>query len=296
LSKAIWQAADDYVQCRPENKDIARIYEAHKPDLVFMQIQAENVVSNDVIRHMARESVVINWTGDMRHTTPSWMYNTGATVTCFSNMRDVNEMKQRGYAAEFLQIGIDPEIFKYWPSTQGNDVVFMANNYGHFPLSGLRKNTANILRQKYGSRFSLLGTGFPAATGNLNGNQKGEAQFYSGSKVAINISHFNVDRYSSDRIFRIMASGCFCLSHHYQGIEKDFKVGQELETFLTPIEMCNKIEYYWQNPEERALIAQNGYRKVHENFTYTQMVENIIKIYNKYKKPSVKKRCGGCGK
>jgi hypothetical protein len=93
LSKAIWQAADDYAQCRPENKDIARIYEAHKPDLVFMQIQSENVVSNDVIRHMARESVVINWTGDMRHDTPAWMYNTGATVTCFSNMRDVGDSR-----------------------------------------------------------------------------------------------------------------------------------------------------------------------------------------------------------
>jgi hypothetical protein len=88
LSKAISDASSDYSQCRPESKRIMEIYNAHKPDLVFMQIQAEKVVSNDIIREMAKESVVINWTGDMRHNTPTWMFDTGATVSCFSNMRD----------------------------------------------------------------------------------------------------------------------------------------------------------------------------------------------------------------
>ena len=159
----------------------------------------------------------------------------------------------------------------------------MANNYGHFPLSGLRRNSANILRHRYGNRFSLLGTGWQHATGNLNGNQLGEAHFYSGSKIGVNISHFDSDRYSSDRIFRIMGSGCFCLSHHYKGIEKDFKVGQELVTFDSPSDMVKKIEYYLQNPGERTQIAQNGYKKVHEQYEYDHMIDNIIEIYNKYK-------------
>jgi spore maturation protein CgeB len=159
----------------------------------------------------------------------------------------------------------------------------MANNYGHFPLSSLRKSTGVLLKSKYGNKASVFGNGWKNPDGNLNGNQKGESQFYSGSKIGINVSNFNVDRYSSDRIFRIIASGCFCLSHHYIGIEKDFKVGEEVETFISPIEMCNKIEYYLQNPEERALIQQQGYRLAHEKFEYRNMVENIIEIYNKYK-------------
>jgi len=283
LSKALYDAASDYSQCRPESPSIMNIYNAHKPDLVFMQIQAENVVSNDIIREMGKQSVVINWTGDMRNSTPTWMFNTGATVSCFSNMRDVRFMTTKSYAAEFLQIGIDPEIFKYWPGTTGNDVVFMANNYGHFPLSGLRRNSGNLLKQKYGNRCSIFGNGWKPADGNLNGNQRGEAEYYSASNIGINISHFDVDRYSSDRIFRIMASGCFCLSHHYAGIENDFKVGYHLDTFRTPKEMLDKVSYYLENSEERGLITQQGYGHVHENFEYKHMIENIIKIYKKHK-------------
>ena len=65
-----------------------------------MQIQAENIVDNSFIRDMAKECVVINWTGDMRQVTPHWMYKTGATVTAFSNMRDVDNMRNNGFKSE----------------------------------------------------------------------------------------------------------------------------------------------------------------------------------------------------
>ena len=293
LTQSLSDISTHYQQRRPESKDLREVYAAFRPDVVFMQIQAENVVDNTFIQDMAKECVVISWTGDMRNVTPRWMYDARATVACFSNMRDVMEMKARGHNSEFLQIGIDPLIFRHWPGHAGNEVVFMANNYGHFPLSGLRRNSANILRQHYGNRFSLLGNGWSHATGNLNGNQRGEAEFYSGSKIGINISHFDVDRYSSDRIFRIMGSGCFCLSHHYKGIEKDFKVGQELDTFRTAQEMVSKIDHYLRNEEEREIIAANGCGLVHYKHTYDNMARDIVAIYNKYKK---KGRCKGCGK
>ena len=283
LTKAFWKAADNYVQCRPESPNIRRLFDSAKPDLVFMQIQTEKVVDNDLIQYMARSSFVINWTGDMRQGTPTWMYEAGATITCFSNMRDVNTMRAKGFKSEFLQIGIDEEIFKYWDHEVGNDIVFMANNYGHFPLSGLRRNSAQILKQRYGTKFSLLGNGWQHPDGNLNANQIEESKFYSGSRLGINISHFDTDRYSSDRIFRIMASGCFCLSHHYKGIEKDFKVGIHLDTFRTPQEMCQKVDKWIENVEERGLMAQQGYRYVHENFRYKNMIDNVLDIYKKYK-------------
>jgi hypothetical protein len=265
--------AGEYKQCRPETPyaEIRELYDSFIPDLVFMQIQAENVVDNGLIGYMAQRSIVINWTGDMRKTTPQWMfgaadYNKENIITCFSNERDVKV-----------------EIFKSFPYAHGNEIVFMANNYGHFPLSGMRKQAITKLRQRYGTRASIFGNGWQYSNGNYNGNQRAEALFYAGSKIGISISNFNVERYTSDRLLRIMGSGCFCLSHHYNGIERDFNIGEHLDTFRNLDHMCFKIDEYLTNSVDRNRIRVKGYQHIHKNFTYDNMTTHILEIYNKYR-------------
>jgi len=161
------------------------------------------------------------------------------------------------------------------------DVVFMANYYGGmFPLSAFRKGAAINLKQSFGRKFNLLGNGWNGREdGNLNGNQLAESQFYSGSKIGINISHYSLERYTSDRLFRIMASGCFCLSHYYPGIEKDFKIGEHLDVFADFNIMRNKVRHYLDNPDKRQQIANNGYDLVHRKFTTDNMAKEILRLY-----------------
>jgi spore maturation protein CgeB len=156
----------------------------------------------------------------------------------------------------------------------------MGNNYGNqFPLGGERQMLSNIL---LGKGYAVYG-GYRGATGNLNGNQLAESLVYNNSKIAINHSHFNEERYTSDRMFRIMASWTMCLSHHYKGIERDFEIGEHLDTYQNIREMQNKINHYLANPNEAERIAENGYDYCHNTFTYKHMVNNLIELYNKYK-------------
>lgn len=279
LDKELSQRTDyAEIKCKADDSDIKRLFDYHKPDVVFMQIQREGVVSYNLMEYMAAKSVVINWSGDVREPLPEW-YKEAAKycVPAFSNMPDVEELN-----GEFLQIGIDPEIYQYRKHCPGADIVFMANRSDCFPLSGYRDEVIEHLKRRFGQRFKLCGS-YPNANFNFNSDQYAEAQFYSGSKIAISISHFNRSRYFSDRLIRAMGSGCFTLSHRYESIEVDFKEGEHLETFDSIPDMIEKIEYYLGREDKRFEIARAGMAHVHENFTVKNMVDDILKIYEKHK-------------
>lgn len=279
LSKELAQRTV-YAEIKPEEGpgNILSFYHNHKPDLVFMQIQQERNELLPVVSAMTK-SLVINWTGDVREPLPDWFVKFNAyCVTCFSNMDDVQKIE----GAEYLQIGIDPEIFRRHEVTPAAEIVFMANRSMCFPLSTERVQTVDFLRKTYGDRFEVVG-GWPGSRRNLMNDQYAESRFYSSCKIAISLSHFNRSRYFSDRLIRAMGSGCFTLSHHYPDIEKDFTVGEHLDTYKDFKELRAKINYYLENKAERKRIAENGYQWVHKKFTTKNMVDDIFKIYEKYK-------------
>ena len=256
------------------------------PDYVFLQIQGDKYDGQrstlDLIEPLKRlkdmGSYIINWNGDMRDTTPSWMitFAQAVSITCFSNQRDVDFFKSKGLNTDFMQIGIDEAIFnphsQYYPNHP--EIVFQGNRFDHFPLSRFRNELVAILKNKYGSRFKAFGNGYE---GNTNGNQYEEAKVYRSAKIAINCSHYNSDRYTSDRMFRILGSGCFCLSHNYDGIEKDFENNNHLVMFNDAHDLVQKIDY-WLEDDKRNEIAESGQKHCFENFTYTNMVNHILKL------------------
>ena len=278
LSKEL-RKRTNYQEIRPSESDILirALFDFHAPDCVFMQIQQANMINLGLIEYMSKRSVLINWSGDVREPLPEWYFDfDNYCISCFSNMRDVNLIK-----GEYLQIGIDHEI--YYPKDLSNyrsDIVFMGNRSNGFPLSQYRLDTIEFLRKRYD--LKVFG-GWPGANANLMNSPDEEANYYRTSKIALSISHFDISRYFSDRLIRAMGSGCFTISHHYKDIEIDFEVGKHLETFKTYEELTEKIDYYLQNPKERNKIASAGCNHVHEKFTTKNMVNDILRIYEKNK-------------
>jgi len=258
------------------------------PEYVFLQIQNDKYDGNkstlsliDPLKRLKEAGAfIINWTGDKRHTTPSWMFpfSDAVNVTCFSNTEDVQNFKRKGLNAEFLQIGIDEDIFKPEGRGEGPEIVFQANHNRQFPLFQIRQDIVLKLHQRYGDRFGVFGNGWLNPSGITANNQYEEAKVYRGSKIAINCSQFNSHRYTSDRMFRILGCGTFCLSHNYSGIEDDFENDKHLVTWNDINDLMQKIDYWLENDEKRNEIAQSGQKHCYENFTYTNMVDNILKL------------------
>lgn len=310
LSKAFRDVCEKYVEVpiTPDiRRDLMRINDVF--DIVFVQIQSEkiggmntNILLNEAMeRFRSQGAFIINWTGDIRSRVPEWMYGFTADLTCFSNYRDVNEFNNPRHKADFLQIGIDPENFNWDISSlpdanvipQGfkyPEIVFFANHAGHFPLSTYRHQVVTTLQRRYGDRFTVIGNGYPGAKLSLNASaddparmQKAECLIYNRAKVAISVSHFSADGYYSDRLLRAMGSGVAVLSHHYPGIEKNWKVGVELEVFNNIDELIKKTEYLLNNPVKCEDIMINGYHAVHKQHEYRHMVRDIFELHKKHK-------------
>lgn len=259
-----------------------------KPDLVFIQVQRENIITYQLVEHLkSNGAFVMNWTGDVRTPTPQWYLDFGRHIdlTMFSNMVDVGMLKSKGIASEYLDIGYDPEIYTPTGEKLYNipEIVYPANNYNQFPLSEYRQEMIKILRVTFGNKFGIYGNGWNLSNGSFMGNQTGEASLYRSCKIAINLSNFQYQRYSSDRMLRIMGSGAFCLSHRYPDIEIDYEHGKDLIIWEDFNDLIDKISYFLKNEKQRYEIARQGHETVLKSHTFDCMAKNIKKLYLKYK-------------
>lgn len=255
------------------------------PDIIFMQIQGVGWVDGETASWLKDNcKKLINWTGDVRTPIPDWYGEVAPyCLTLFSNNTDVKEFRKQGYDVDFLQIGYDDEIFTpVGEKIEKHDIVFLGNNYNDtFPLGKERKEMVYFLKEKFENYFAVYGNGWgEIGDGEFNCSLHMESSIYRGSKIAINYSHFNYDKYFSDRLLRLMGCGVLCLSHNYENLRDDFN-DSELPTFDNLEELEKKILYYLENEKERIEIGMNGYRKVLEKFTYKSMAKNLLELCNK---------------
>lgn len=290
LPKYFKQACDyDEIPLNKYTKDNL-LNVSYVPDIIFLQIQSDTIDGKDTCSFIGQEiktlrdkgSFIINWTGDLRKETPRWMIQFAkyVNITMFSNERDIEYCKSIGVNSGFLQCGIDTNIFK--PDGVKADVpeiVFLANNYGNqFPLSKYRKDVVETLRLKYGNRFRVYGNGWGGNSGNVNSSQYEEAKVYRGCKVAISVSHFNSERYFSDRLGRALCTGAFVLSHNYKGIEKDFEIGTHLATFNDINDLFKSVEFWLEEHDTRNGISREGQKLASKEFSYQNMVKQILEL------------------
>lgn len=289
LQQALIPAVDEYYFVSSSDKEINEksvvISREKNPNIVFIHIQAPDVITDNTVKILkANGAWVVNWTGDVRRPTPRWFYDIGQHIdlTLFSNEEDAIILRERGVNAGYLQIGIDEKIFTpVGETTYDYDVVFMANNYENdFPLSVYRKELAYYLRQRLKNRFGLYGQGWQKIhDGNVYGNQLEEAAIYRGSKMGINVSHFDLERYSSDRLYRLMGSGTLCLCKEFKGWYRDFEDGENIIIWKDKDDLMEKIKYFTDNESERKRIAANGAKLVHDKFKFKDTVNNLLDLY-----------------
>lgn len=301
LSHAFREKIEHYEEVKIDQNVFDRVNSLQfDPDIIFVQIQNEKIHQRhsvhlgEIVGKKWPDSFVINFTGDKRRMPPQWMKQFSSDLICFSNWDDVNITRDTWRCkADFLQIGIDPEVFhRNWfkeVSFSTPEIVFMGNHAGHFPLSKFRMEAVKQLKKRYGHRFAVYGNGYPTDRGNLNAdprnpneNQIREAFIYSQAKIGISISHFNSQGYFSDRLLRIMGSGCCALSHNFPGSDEMFNKSL-IVRFNTIPDMIKEIDYLLDDDENRKEIANNGYNYVHANHTYSNMVDDILNLWKKWK-------------
>lgn len=268
---------------------LLKVFYEFRPDIVFLHVQREGVVSLDSIKAMRKTAKIINWTGDVRWPIPSHYKTLGKEMdmTLFTNMEDVLELQRLLIPSDFLQVGFDSEQFN--PEGPKNDnypeIIFMGANYGRqFPISEFREVMVKTLRAEFGNKFGVYGGNWADLSNGIIDNYAEEGKAYRSCKIAISLSHFDRTKYASDRLFRILGAGPMCLSHKYKGIEEDFTIGEDLDVFHTMQDLVDKIKFYLANEEARKKIAETGCKKAHDKFTWHHFAKNLDEISSRIDK------------
>lgn len=262
-----------------------------KPELVFMQLQGANIINDEALAALkATGAFLCQWTGDARQPLPKHYIDFGKKInlSLFTNQDDVDVMLEHGAVAAYLQVSADHNI--YTPNGTRIDgvpeIVFMGNNYDKtFTLSNYRLEMCKYLKETFGDRFGVYGANYPSgmATGNVMYQQMKEAEIYRSCKIAINCSHYDLKKYTSDRFFRILLSGAFCISKEFPQME-EYSPGENFVPVSAAFhELRDAINYYLRNEEERNKIARNGYEYAYTQCQWSERIKellNIIKTWN----------------
>lgn len=267
------------------NADVRLLADQFDPDIIFFQLQKGGVISVPTMKYLSEKSTTVLWGGDVRPVIPRWEVDLGlvADISLHVNMHYVDELCKLGVNSQYLNVGFDENQFNHvGTKSHTPDIIFLGTNYltvSNFPLSLKRMQLVQMLTSRYGDRFAAYGNGWRGVVNRESYLQQNEeAQAYRSCKIAINLSHFDYGRYSSDRIMRIMGSGAFCLSHDFKDIEMDFKVGEHLDTFKSLDQLTSKIDYWIDNPVEREKIASQGCEYVRNTYTWNHFMLELKKI------------------
>lgn len=109
------------------------------------------------------------------------------------------------------------------------------------------------------------------------------AKLYGETKVVLNITNWGgKDRTGMNmRVLEVPACRAFLLTDGSKDINNVITPGEHVVLYEDHAEFERKLEYYIKNEEERARIAERGYKHVVSFYTYDELVGRIIEVYNK---------------
>ncbi len=99
---------------------------------------------------------------------------------------------------------------------------------------------------------------------------------FAGSRINLNIALRSIHSGIPLRVLDIMACSGFVLSNWQPEIAEYFVEGEEIVTFDSLTDCLDKIDYYLTHEKERRQIAENGYKKVQEAFSYKIGLERLF--------------------
>ena len=99
---------------------------------------------------------------------------------------------------------------------------------------------------------------------------------FHNSKINLNISLRSIKTGIPLRCMDIMASGGFLLTNYQEDLLRHFTPDEDFVYYEDQNDLLAKIDYYLSHDKERNEIAENGHRKVKENYSFDIILRNIL--------------------
>lgn len=101
---------------------------------------------------------------------------------------------------------------------------------------------------------------------------------FHNSKINLNITSRTIQSGIPKRVLDILACGGFCMTNYQPEIAEYFEDGVDLVMYSGMADLAAKAEYYLDHEEARIAIAENGSRKVREEFDLKKRVAEMWEV------------------
>ena len=230
-----------------------------QPEFAFCQFQDRGLITHKFPEYLKSIGCFsVNWSGDVRHPLPDWYKDLAPyfSITSFTNVPDVEEIRAMGYRAEFLQIGYDETIFNTDGAGERSGVVFLGNNYSgyRFAESEGRREMVAALAKAFPDDFTVYGMSWEGIVPPKNNggylHETMSAPVLKKALVSCGWDHFHRPGFASDRILRGTACGCAVVNQFYEGIEEEHPNVYHAPNIAG---MVDKV-YFLLNQPDRAIL------------------------------------------
>jgi len=102
---------------------------------------------------------------------------------------------------------------------------------------------------------------------------------FNSAKIVLNIHVEDDLPYKVNmRTFEAIGCGSFLLTDYAYGIEKLFKVCEELVSYNDADELVELVKYYLEKEEERMTISEKAQKKTYYTHTYGQRIVHLLSL------------------
>jgi spore maturation protein CgeB len=154
------------------------------------------------------------------------------------------------------------------------DVSFVGQCYGRRPA---------LIRalERAGIRVDCFGHGWPR--GSVTGVSI--APLMRQSRISLNFSgqgyaarFLPQHRQIKARVFEVPGAGGFLLSEWAPGIERYYRLGEEIDVFRNEQELVAKVQYYLRSPEIRDACARRAHERTVREHTYDARMRELLEF------------------
>jgi spore maturation protein CgeB len=274
------------------NAELERIAAELRPRLVFFFLHEEQISTCTIERIGARGIPTLNWFAD-----DHWRYRG------FS----------RHYARALTwSVTTDPDaVGKYAADGLGDKVLlsqWACNRYAYDRAAAELAYDVSFVGQPHGNRREVIeavqaaGIDVRCFGNGWEGGRLGHEEMvrtFSTSRINLNLANSStpnptlrrrVGAYArgrrpdiavrpsqiKGRTFEVPGSGGFLLTDRVAHLERYFDIGREIAVFSSTDELIEQARFWLTHPDERAAVADAGYRRVRAEHTYDHRFAEIF--------------------
>ena len=129
------------------------------------------------------------------------------------------------------------------------------------------------------------GSKLPEQIGTENIDNRGYADYsrevpliFRDSRINLNITSKTIESGIPQRVLDILSCGGFCMTNYQTEIEEFFRDGVDLVMYTGMEDLLEKVSYYLEHEDARRRIAQEGKKKVTEEFRLSDRLQAVFDV------------------